>query len=150
VSANDSGFAAFADAAIADWPDYALSGEFDAAIESLYRSRLPFPPSWPHDRCEEFISEHAAADADALRTTFDDLVDIVIDRYGRDYGVRLHSEDAAELIDAERRAALDEFERRLSVELPADIAEAAVHGLRRGAGNMTACRPAQRRGHRGR
>lgn len=137
-------FETFANTVITEWPDCAWSRQLEAAIEDLYRSQLQFPPSWTQDRREDFITSHADADAIELTATFDDLVDIVIDRYGREYGVLPHSEDAAELIDAERRAALSELEQRLRIDLPEDIAEATVHSLGRADGSMAACGPTHR------
>ena len=64
-----------ATAAISDWPAITLCGQLDAAIQGLYRTHLPFPPSWTPDEHEEFIKEHADTDAQQLATQFDDTID---------------------------------------------------------------------------
>ena len=99
-----------ADAAVADWPEISFSGQFEAAIRDLYRTHLRFPPSWSQDECDEFITSNADMDASRLTTKFDDLIDTVIDRYERQHWTRPHHDDAAEMIHAERRAAIYELE----------------------------------------
>ena len=66
---------AISTAAISDWPAITLCGQLDAAIQGLYRTHLPFPPSWTPDEHEEFIKEHADTDAQQLATQFDDTID---------------------------------------------------------------------------
>lgn len=137
-------FDAIVQAVIHDWPDYGWSGQLAVAIEHLYRTGLTFPPTWPSDRCEEFIATHADNDATFLTTTLDDLVDIVTDLYMREFGIFPHRDDAELLIAAARREALDELEVRLTVELPAEISALAAHSLGRVDRSMTACGSAQR------
>ena len=139
----DSELEKLADAAVADWPDIAFSGQFDAGVGDLYRSRLKFPPSWPQERRDEFITSNAEIDTIQLSAKLDDVIDIVIDRYVRGHGVLPHHDDAAALIDAERRAAIHELGFRL-IALADEIAEATVHSLGRADASLTGCS----RGHR--
>ena len=53
------------------------------AIRDLYRSQLKFPPSWPQERRDEFITSNAEMDTIQLTAKFDDVIDTVIDRYVR-------------------------------------------------------------------
>jgi hypothetical protein len=140
----DSELEQLADAAVSDWPGIALSGRFDACIEDLYRSQLKFPPSWPQELRDEFITSNAEIDTIELSAKFDDVIDTVVDRYVRDHGVHPHHDDAAALIDAERRAAIHELEFRL-VAMANEIAEATAHSLGRTEASMTGCSPAHRR-----
>lgn len=140
----DSELEKLADAALADWPDIAFSGQFDAGVRDLYRSRLKFPPSWPQERRDEFITSNAEIDTIQLSAKLDDVIDIVVDRYVRGHGVMPHHDDAAALIDAERRVAIHELGFRL-IALADEIAEATVHSLGRADASMTACSPARRR-----
>jgi hypothetical protein len=133
-----------ANAAVADWPEIAFSGQFEAEIRDLYRSHLLFPPSWPQDECDEFITSNADMDAIRLTTKFDDLIDTVIDRYTRQHGILPHDDDAAELIDAERRAAVYELEIYLAA-FSDEIAEVTAHSPGRADASMTGCSPARRR-----
>ncbi|AWT57018.1 hypothetical protein [Mycolicibacterium smegmatis] len=141
---NDQ-FDAIVQAVVHDWPDYGWSGELAAAIKHWYLTGLAFPSTWPSDRCEEFAETHADDDALFLTTSLDDLVDTVTARYERDHGVLPHHDDATLLLAAARRDVLDELELRFEVELPAEIAAATVHGLRRADNSLTACGPTQRR-----
>jgi len=140
----DSELEKLADAAVSDWPGIAISGQFDAGIENLYRSQLQFPPSWPQELRDEFITSNAEIDTIELSAKLDDLIEAVIDRYVSEHGVLPHHDDAAALIDAEHRAAIYELEFRL-LSLADEIAEATAHSLGRADASMTACSPARRR-----
>ena len=133
-----------ADAAVADWPEISFSGQFEARIRDLYRSQLHFPPFWSQDDCDEFITSNAEMDAIRLTTKFDDVIDTVIDRYTRRHGTLPHDDDAAKVIDAERRAAIYELELYLAA-ISDEIAGAAAHRLGRADASMTGCSPARRR-----
>lgn len=133
-----------ADAAIADWPEIAFSGQFVASIRDLYRSQLLFPPSWPQERRDEFVMSNADMDAIRLTTKFDDIIDTVTDRFARQHGALLHNDHAAELVDAERRAAIYELEFDLSA-LSDEIAEIPTHSLGRAGASMIGCSPVSRR-----
>jgi hypothetical protein len=96
-------------------------------IETLYRTRLTFPKSWPEERREAFITYHADIDGTELSDRFDDLVDTTIDGYGQRNGVLLHPEDAAVLIDVARRVELSTLlTARLESDLPAAIAQSVA------------------------
>ena len=57
TSGLDSDLEKLADAAVADWPDIAFSGQLDSAIGDLYRlPHLRFPPSWSQEECDEYIA----------------------------------------------------------------------------------------------
>jgi hypothetical protein len=132
-----------ADAAV-DWPDISFSGRFDAAIIDLYQSHLQFPPSWPQERRDEFITSNAEMDSLALTERFDDVIDTVVDGYVHLHGILAHSEDAEALIDSARRSAIYDLEFRL-MDLADQIANATTHGLSRADASMTGCGPADRR-----
>jgi hypothetical protein len=132
-------FEKFAEEALTSWADDYGYAELEAGIEALLRARFAFPPAWPAHRCEAFITEQAYGAAVELGEVFDDVIDTVVDGYGRDYGCLPHCEDAAALITAARRAALDEFELRMRYDLPDDIAEASVADPGRGGSSMSAC-----------
>ena len=87
----DSELEKLANAAVADWPEIAFSGQFDAAIRDLYRSHLQFPPSWTQERRDEFITSNAEMDAIRLTAKFDDVIDTVIDGYVRQHGILPHT-----------------------------------------------------------
>jgi hypothetical protein len=140
----DSDLKELADAAVADWPEIALSGQFDTAIKDLYLSHLRFPPFWSPEECDEFITSNADMDATRLTTQFDDLIDTVIDRYGRQHGTRPHDEDAAAMIAAERKAAIHELEFYIEA-LSDELAGMTIQSLGRGAARMTGCSPVIRR-----
>lgn len=140
----DSELEQLADAAVADWPEISFSGEFDVAIIDLYRSHLQFPPSWPQERCDEFITSNAEMDSLALTERFDDVIDSVVDGYVRRHGILPHSGDAEALIDSARRSAIYDLEFCL-IDLADDIANATTHGLGRADASMTGCSPAYRR-----
>jgi hypothetical protein len=133
-----------ADAALADWPDMSFSGQFEASIRDLYRSHLRFPPFWSREECDEFITDNAHMDAIRLTTKFDDLIDTVIDGYEGQHWTRPHHDDAREMIDAERRAAIYELEFDIEA-LSGEIAKMATDNLGRGDASMSACSPAGRR-----
>lgn len=133
-----------ANAAAADWPEIAFSGQFEARITDLYRSQLRFPPYWPQEQGDEFITCNAELDTIRLTTKFDDVIDTVIDRYTRQHGLFPHDDDAAEMIDAERRAAIYELEFHLAA-LSDEIAEVTAHSLGRADASMTGCSPGSRR-----
>lgn len=106
--------AKLANAAVADWPEIAFSGELHAAIKSLYRTHLPFPPFWTTDECMEFIEQQADTDAQRLATQFDDAIEVAIDDFGRQNGYLPHHEDTSTMVDAARKDAV--FELECSVE----------------------------------
>lgn len=133
-----------ADAAVADWSEIAFSGQLDAAIRDLYRTHLRFPPSWSQGECDEFITSNADMDAIRLTTKFDDLIDTVSDRYERQHWTRPHHDDAGEMIDAERRAAIYELEFYIEV-LSEELAGTTTHSLDRAEASMTGCSPGSRR-----
>jgi hypothetical protein len=134
----------FAERVITSWGDGTGDDDLVGAIETLYRARLRFPPSWPEHRCQDFITHHADLAASELGTLFDDLIDTVINDYGLRYGVVPHSEDAAHLVDAARRDALDDFLMRIDDDMAVEISTAAAEDPGRGHGSMTACGPSQR------
>jgi len=136
-----------ADAAVADWPEIALSGQFDTAIRDLYRLHLRFPPSWTQDECDEFVADNADMDASRLTTQLDDLIDIVLDRYGRQHGFLPHHDDAAAMIAAERHEAVYELEGNIDA-LSDELAKIATHTAGRTVASMTGCSPASRRSQR--
>jgi hypothetical protein len=127
-----------------DWPEIAFSGRLDAAIRDLYRSHLRFPPFWTQEECDEFVTDNADTDAMQLATQLDDLIDVVIDRYGRQHGFSPHDEDAAALIAAERRSAVCELEDNIEC-LSEELATIAIHTAGRTLASMTGCSPASRR-----
>jgi hypothetical protein len=139
----DSDLKKLADAAVADWPEIALSGRLDGAIRDLYRSHLRFPASWTQE-CDEFITSNADMDAIRLTTEFDDLIDTVIDRYERQHWTRPHHDDAGEMIDAERRAAIYELESYIEA-LSDELARMTTYSLGRADASMTGCSPGSRR-----
>ncbi|GAB4908093.1 hypothetical protein MAHJHV65_46020 [Mycobacterium avium subsp. hominissuis] len=133
----------FAEQVIASWGDATTDDGLVASIETLYRARLSFPPSWPEHRRQDFITRHADLAASKLGSLFDDLIDTVINDHGLRYGVMPHGEDAAQLVHAARRDALDDFLMRID-DMADEIAAAAVQDPGRGHGSMTACGPGQR------
>jgi hypothetical protein len=133
-----------ANAAVTDWPEVSFSGQLDVAVRDLYRTHLPFPPSWTPDECDEFIDEHADMDAQQLATRFDDLIDTVIDDFGRQYGCLPHQEDALEMIAAARKDAVYALQANIDY-LADDLAQLAVHIAGRAVASMTGCSPAARR-----
>lgn len=110
----DDDLESLATAAVRDWPEISLSGQLDAALRDLYRTHLPFPESWTPDEREEFSEEWADTDIQQLVTQFDDAVDVVIDRFGRQNGYSPHPEDAAEMIDKARREAVYDLEASIA------------------------------------
>lgn len=118
----DSDLEQLADAAVADWPDIAFSGVFDAAIIDLYRSHLQFPPSWPQEQRDEFITSNAEMDILRLTERFDDVIDTAIDRYLRQHRILPHSEDGEALIDSARRSAIYDLESHV-MDLADEIAK---------------------------
>ncbi len=140
----DADLKKLADAVATDWPEIAFSNQFDAAIRDLYRSHLQFPASWSQDDQDEFIENNADIDASQLGMTFDDLIDTVIERYGRQHYALPDPEDAAEMIANARKAAVYDLESY--IEAYADeIAQSTNHSLNRAEGSMTGCSPIQRR-----
>ncbi|CCK55019.1 hypothetical protein [Mycobacterium canetti] len=142
----DSDLEQLADAAVADWPDIAFSGVFDAAIIDLYRSHLQFPPSWPQERRDEFITSNAEMDVLRLTERIDGVIDAVIDGYVRPHGILPHSEDAEALIGSARRSAIYDLEFCL-LAMADEIAKATTQGLGRADASMTGCSRADRRSH---
>lgn len=136
-----------ATAAVSDWPEIALSGRLDATIRDLYRTHLPFPPSWTPDECDEFIEEHADTDAQRLATQFDDAIDVVIDDFGRQNGFLPHHADASAMIAEARKDAVYELEASIE-NLADDLAQRAIHTAGRAVASMTGCSPATRRSRR--
>lgn len=135
-----------AEAAATNWPEISSSGQLDVAIRDLYRSHLRFPPFWTQEECDEFIANYADMDATQLATQFDDLIDIVIGRYGCQHRVLPHQEDAAAMIAAERRAAVLGLEGNIDA-LSDELAKTATHTAGRTVASMTGCSPASRRSH---
>lgn len=133
----------FAEQVIASWGDSTCGDSLVSSIETLYRARLSFPPSWPDHRRQDFITRHADLAASELGSLFDDLIDTVINDHGLRYGVMPHSEDTAQLVHAARRDALDDFLMRID-DMADEIAAAAAQDPGRGHGSMTACGPGQR------
>ncbi|MET4428631.1 transposase [Mycolicibacterium sp. 624] len=133
-----------ADAAVTDWPEIAFSGQLDAAIRDLYRSHLLFPQSWSQEECDEFVADNADQDATRLTSRFDDLIDIVTDRYGRQHGFLPHHDDAAAMIAAERKDAVYELEGNIEA-LSDELTKIATHTAGRAVASMTGCSPASRR-----
>jgi hypothetical protein len=136
-----------ADAAVTDWPEIAFSGRLDAAIRDLYRTHLPFPPSWTPAERDEFIEEHADVDVQQLVSRFDDLIDVVTDGSGRHYGYRPDQEATSTMIVEARKDAV--YELQSSIEyLSDDLAQMALHTAGRTVASMTGCSPASRRSRR--
>lgn len=142
----DSDLKLLADAAVADWPEIAFSGQLGGAIRDLYRSHLQFPTSWLQEDCDEFIAENADMDATRLTTKLDDLIDTAIDRYERHHWTRPHNDDIGKTIDTARRAAIYELEFDIEA-LSDELARMATHSLGRAVASMTGCSPAGRRSH---
>jgi len=140
----DSDLKLLADQAVADWPEIALSGQLTEAIAKLYRVQLRFPPWWTRDECDDFISRNADMDAGHLATQFDDLIDTVIDRFGRQHGILPHYEDADAMIAAERRAAVYDLEGAIEA-LSEEVSKMALHSSSRAPASMTGCSTAGRR-----
>lgn len=134
----------FAERVIASWGDGTGDDDLVAAIETLYRVKLRFPPSWPEHRCQDFITRHADLAASELGSLFDDLIDTVNNDHGLQYGVMPHSEDATQLLNVARRDALDDFLMRIDDDMAVEISTAAAGDPGRGHGSMTACGPGQR------
>lgn len=133
-----------ANAAAADWPEIAFSGRLDAAIRDLYRAHLPFPPSWTPGERDEFIEEHADMDAQQLVGRFDDLIDVVLDGFGYQYGYQPSKDDASSTIAQARKDAV--YELQASIEYLSDnLAQRAIHTAGRTVASMTGCSPARRR-----
>lgn len=133
-----------ANAAVSDWPEISFSGRLDAAIRDIYRTYLPFPTSWTPQECDEYVDENASMDATRLTSRFDDLCDIVIDRFGHQNGYLPHQEDASAMISAARKDAVYELEG--SIEAMSDeLTKMAVHTAGRAVASMTGCSPSARR-----
>ncbi|MBB2991095.1 hypothetical protein FHR72_002568 [Mycolicibacterium iranicum] len=131
-------------AAVSDWPEIVFSGRLDATIRHLYRTHLPFPPSWTPDECDDFIEEHADTDAQRLATQFDDAIDVVIEDFGRQNGILPHPEDVAGMIAEARKEAVYKLEASVAY-LAEDLAQTAIHTAGRTISSMTGCSPAARR-----
>ncbi|AQA03910.1 transposase [Mycobacterium sp. MS1601] len=136
-----------ATAAISDWPEIRHSGQLVAAIRDLYRTHLSFPQFWTPQEREEYIEEWADTDVQQLATQFDDVIDVVIDRFCRQNGYMPHQEDAAEMIDKARKAAVYDLECCVAY-LAEDLAQKAIHTAGRTVSSMTGCSPAARRSRR--
>ena len=136
-----------ATAAVSDWPEISQSGRLDAAIRDLYRTHLPFPQFWTPEEREEYVEEWADFDAQWLVTQFDDAIDVVIDRFGRQNGYLPQSEDAAELIAEARKEAVYELDASIAY-LAEDLAQKAIHTAGRTVSSMTGCSPAARHSRR--
>lgn len=136
-----------ANAAATQWPEIALSGRLDAAIRDLYRTHLPFPPPWIPDDRDEFIEEHADMDAQQLVSRFDDLIDVVTDGFGHQYGCQPNQDDASSMIAQAREDAVYELEASIDY-LSDDLAQSAIHTGGRTVASMTGCSPAGRRSRR--
>lgn len=97
----------FADNVVTSWGSIGYGvDDLAAQLEALYRNRLPFPPTWPAHRREAFITTHADAAARELATRLDDLIDTVIDDYGREHWRLPDTATARHLISTAQRAAL--------------------------------------------
>ena len=132
---------------VSDWPEIAFSGQLDAAIQALYRTHLPFPPSWTPDEREEFIGEHADTDAQQLAAQVDDAIDTVIDDSGQQNGYLPQHADASEMISAAHKTAV--YELMANIEyLKDELAQLTVHTSGRSPASMSGCSPAARRSHR--
>lgn len=136
-----------ANAAATQWPEIALSGRLDAAIRDLYRTHLPLPPSWTSEERDEFIEEHADMDAQQLVSRFDDLIDVVTDGFGHQYGCQPNQDDASSMIAQAREDAVYELEASIDY-LSDDLAQSAIHTGGRTVASMTGCSPAGRRSRR--
>ncbi|WP_231976807.1 transposase [Mycobacterium sp. E740] len=143
----DNDLKRLATAAATNWPEIALSGRLDAAIRDLYRTHLPFPPSWTPDERDEFIEEHAEMDAQRLVSRFDDLIDVVIDGVGHQYGCQPSQDDASSTIAQARQDAVYELEASIEY-LSDDLAQSAIHTGGRTVASMTGCSPAGRHSRR--
>jgi len=125
---GDTEFEIFAHEAVESWGrpdrDYGYQ-ELEAAIATLYRSRLKFPPAWTESQRDDFIAEQASRDADEIGTSFDDLIDTVTDRLCRDRyfacGGRPLNEDISAQIDLARHIAIDDLRWRMVDEIPDEI-----------------------------
>jgi hypothetical protein len=82
-----------------------------------------------------------------LVTQFDDVIDVVIDRFCRQNGYLPQSEDAAEMIAEARKEAVYELEASIAY-LAEDLAQKAIHTAGRTVSSMTGCSPAARRSRR--
>ena len=140
----DNDLKRLANAAATNWPDIALSGRLHAAIRDLYRTHLPFPPSWTPDERDEFIEEHADMDTQQLVGRFDDLIDVVLDGFGHQYGYHPRQDDASSMIAQARKEAIYELEASIK-HLSDDLAQMAIHTTGRTVASMTGCSPAGRR-----
>ncbi|GBG39360.1 transposase [Mycobacterium montefiorense] len=132
-----------ADTVVTEWPEIACSSQFEDAIRFLYRSQLEFPPSWPQDQRDEFIASNAELETIRLAARLDDAIDSVIDGYTRQHGWPPHQEDAAEMIDAERRAVIFDLEFCLAT-LADEINKVSAQCLGRADTSMTGCSRAHR------
>lgn len=133
-----------ANVAATDWPEIALSGRLLAALRDLYRAHLQFPRSWSPDERDEFIEEHADMDAQQLVGRFDDLIDVVLDGFGHQYGYQPNQDDASSTIAQARKDAVYELEASIEY-LSDDLAQRAIHTAGRTVASMTVCSPAGRR-----
>lgn len=129
---------------VSDWPEISFSGQLDAAMQDLYRTHLPFPPSWTLDEREEFIEEHADTDAQQLASQFDDAIDTATDDFGRQNGYLPQQDDASERIAAARKTAIYELTANIEY-LKDELAQITVHTAGRSPASMTGCSPAARR-----
>ncbi|SKL53290.1 Putative transposase [Mycobacteroides abscessus subsp. massiliense] len=118
-------FESFAEEAVASWGrssgDYGPR-ELEAAIATLYRSHVEFPPIWTDRQRDEFIVKQASRDASEVGASFDDLIDTVTDRVRRDRyldcGGQPLNEDIAAEIDLARGDVIDGLRWRMVVEIP--------------------------------
>ncbi len=139
---RDLEFEVFADAAVASWGrssgDYGRQ-ELEAAIATLYRSQVEFPPIWTDRQRDEFIAEQASRDASEVGASFDDLIDTVTDRLRRDRyldcGGQPLNEDIAAEIDLARRDVIDGLRWRIVDEISdaiwqvdREFADKMIHG----------------------
>lgn len=121
--------------------------ELAAGIENLYQVWLAdhLPASWPKHRRDAFIADQADEAAGELGPLFDDLIDTITDQHGRDYGVLIHPDDHAELLETARRNALDHYRKYAYHHLLAAIEQERENGPGRGEASMTSCGPTGRR-----
>lgn len=127
MMASDIEFEAFADEAVASWgrcgAEYGYQ-ELEAAIATLYGSRLEFPCAWTESQRNEFIEDRASRDADEMATSFDDLADTVAESlrwHCHLHGYGLHSEDISAHVDLARRSKIDDLRWCMVDEIPDEI-----------------------------
>lgn len=138
----NTAFTQLVDEAVASWGEiYYGHAEFAAGIANLYRIWLAehLPASWPPQRRETFITNHADQAAAELGTLFDDLIDTITNDHGLAYGTLIHHEDHAAILETARRDALDDHRDTCYYELLTAIEQECDDDPGRGDGSMTSC-----------